>query len=52
MHADPGDGVAERVHLAGVDPGPELDTERGRLAGDGGRWEEIWQQPPSRSGAA
>ena len=26
-----------QVHLAGVDPGPELDAERGRVVEDGGR---------------
>ena len=37
LHGGPGDVVADQVHLAGVDPGPDLDAEGGRVVEDGGR---------------
>lgn len=36
LHGGAGDRVADQVHLADVDPGPEVHAEHGRLAQDGG----------------
>jgi len=37
LHRSAGDVLTDQVHLAGVDPGPDLDPRRGRPLPDRGR---------------